>query len=787
MAAKPFYITTAISYPNGPPHIGHAYEAIATDAIARFMRLDGYDVFFLTGTDEHGQKIQQTAAREGLTPRQLLDRNVPLFEAMVKLLDCSNNDFIHTTEQRHHRSSEEIWRRMEQNGDIYLSKYAGWYSVRDEAYYAEDETALNDNKQRISTKTGTPVEWVEEESYFFRLSAYQEKLLALYASDPNYVLPKERLNEVASFVRGGLQDLSISRTTFDWGVRVPGSNGHIMYVWVDALTNYITAVGYPDTESEMFRRYWPADLHVIGKDIVRFHAVYWPAFLMSAGIDVPRRIFSHGFLFNRGEKMSKSVGNVIDPFSLVKTYGVDPLRYFFLREVPFGQDGNYSHDAIINRINADLANDLGNLAQRSLTMVARQSRRHAAEAWRAVRSRQRDPRRRRRHDRQGTGGHDNPATAPGPQRRLDGGRGRQPLFRRRSAVGSGKDRPGAAGNGPLRHRGSAAAGRHSRATFRAGIGREAARSARHPGGPTRFLVPRRQASHRAGHETSGAGAGLSALCRGRGTRRAIIMLIDSHCHLDFPDFADELDAVVARARAAGIARMVTISTRVHRHAGLIAIAERFADVYASVGTHPHYAHEESEITAADLVARTRHPKVVAIGEAGLDYHYDRSPRDAQERGFRTHIAAARETGLPLVIYSRNADADTARILEEETGQGAFPAVLHCFTGGPDLARRAVALGLFISFTGILTFKNSAELRAIAAGLPPDRILVETDAPYLAPLPFRGKRNEPAFVVETAKVLAETRGVSFDDIARQTSDNFFRLFSKVPRPANAAAA
>jgi TatD DNase family protein len=265
------------------------------------------------------------------------------------------------------------------------------------------------------------------------------------------------------------------------------------------------------------------------------------------------------------------------------------------------------------------------------------------------------------------------------------------------------------------------------------------------------------------------------------------MLIDSHCHLDFPDFADELDAVVARARAAGIARMVTISTRVHRQADLVAIAERFVDVYASVGTHPHYAHEESEITAADLVARTRHPKVVAIGEAGLDYHYDRSPRDAQERGFRTHIAAARETGLPLVIHSRNADADTARILEEETGQGAFPAVLHCFTGGPDLARRAVALGLFISFTGILTFKNSADLRAIAAELPADRILVETDAPYLAPLPFRGKRNEPAFVVETAKMLAETRGVSFDDIARQTSDNFFHLFHKVPGPANVAAA
>ncbi len=369
-AKTPFYITTAISYPNGAPHIGHAYEAIATDAIARFKRLDGYDVFFLTGTDEHGQKMQQTAAKLGLTARELRDRNVPLFEKMVARLECSNDDFIHTTEERHHRSSEEIWRRMEANGDIYLDKYAGWYSVRDEAYYAESETQLTEQGARVAAKTGTPVEWVEEESYFFRLSAYADKLLKLY-EQPNYVLPKERLNEVASFVRGGLQDLSISRTTFDWGIRVPGNDKHIMYVWVDALTNYITGVGFPDDNSEMFKRYWPANLHVIGKDIVRFHAVYWPAFLMSAGIAPPQQIFSHGFLFNRGEKMSKSVGNVIDPFALTDTYGVDPLRYFFLREVPFGQDGNYSHEAIVNRINADLANDLGNLAQRSLSMIGK--------------------------------------------------------------------------------------------------------------------------------------------------------------------------------------------------------------------------------------------------------------------------------------------------------------------------------------------------------------------------------------------------------------------------------
>src|SRR5690242_9313205 len=370
-AGKPYYITTAIAYPNGAPHIGHAYEAIATDAIARFMRLDGRDVFFLTGTDEHGIKMLQTAAKENLTPRELVERNVPRFQAMVKKFNCSNDDFIRTTEARHYRSSEAIWQRMEVAGDIYLDKYSGWYSVRDEAYYDESETRLDDKGQRLGPH-GTPVEWVEEESYFFRLSKYAFKLLDLYRRVPDFVLPRERLNEVVSFVRGGLQDLSLSRTTFDWGIKVPGNPKHIMYVWVDALTNYITAVGFPDTENEKFKKYWPADLHVIGKDIVRFHAVYWPAFLMSAGIDVPRRIFSHGFLFNRGEKMSKSVGNVVDPFAMAAQYGVDQVRYFFMREVSFGQDGSYNHEAIVARTNADLANDLGNLAQRSLSMISKQ-------------------------------------------------------------------------------------------------------------------------------------------------------------------------------------------------------------------------------------------------------------------------------------------------------------------------------------------------------------------------------------------------------------------------------
>jgi methionyl-tRNA synthetase len=370
MTQPKYYLTTAISYPNGPPHIGHAYEALATDAIARFQRLDGYDVYFLTGTDEHGIKMKQTATKAGISPRELAEQNTPLFQKMVAALNCSNDDFIRTTEARHYRSSEEIWRRMAAAGDIYKDSYAGWYSVRDEAYYAESETEVRPDNVRYGPQ-GTPVEWVEEESYFFRLSAYQDRLLALYEMHPDFIGPEERRNEVMSFVKGGLRDLSISRTTFDWGIPVPGDPKHVMYVWVDALTNYITGVGFPDDKGKAFTHYWPANLHVIGKDIVRFHAVYWPAFLISAGLPVPRRVFAHGFLFNRGEKMSKSVGNVVDPFAMIEHYGVDPVRYFFLREVPFGQDGNYSHEAIVQRINADLANDLGNLAQRSLSMIAR--------------------------------------------------------------------------------------------------------------------------------------------------------------------------------------------------------------------------------------------------------------------------------------------------------------------------------------------------------------------------------------------------------------------------------
>jgi methionyl-tRNA synthetase len=363
-----FYVTTAIPYANGAPHIGHAYERIATDAIQRFMRLDGRETLFVTGMDEYGLKVQQTAAREGVTPKAFVDRIAAEFEAMGELLNARADDIVRTTQPRHARAVQEIWRRMAANGDVYLSTYSGWYSVRDEAYFDESELSQGPDATKLAP-TGAPVEWVEEESWFFRLSAYAEKILAQYETHPEFVTPEKYRNEIVAFVKRGLSDLSISRTTFGWGVPVPDDPKHVMYVWVDALTNYITATGFPDDGPRA--KFWPADAHVIGKDITRFHAIYWPAFLMSAGLPLPRQIVVHGFLFSRGEKMSKSVGNVVSPTSLVSTYGVDPVRYFFLREVPFGQDGNYSHEAIVNRMNADLANDIGNLAQRSLSMIAR--------------------------------------------------------------------------------------------------------------------------------------------------------------------------------------------------------------------------------------------------------------------------------------------------------------------------------------------------------------------------------------------------------------------------------
>jgi methionyl-tRNA synthetase len=367
--SKSFYVTTPIYYVNDKPHIGHAYTSLACDVMARFKRLDGYDVKFLTGTDEHGQKVENSANAKGIAPQDFTDAVSKNFRDLADFMGYSHDDFIRTTEDRHKKACQALWKKLLANGDIYLGAYEGWYAVRDEAFYMEDETEKKPNGTRVAKASGAEVEWMEEPSYFFKLSAWGDKLLAFYEANPDFIMPKSRRNEVLSFVKGGLQDLSVSRTTFKWGIPVPDDADHIMYVWLDALTNYITACGYPDTDNADYQKFWPADVHMVGKDILRFHAVYWPAFLMAAELDPPKRVFAHGWWTNEGQKISKSLGNVIDPIELVNKYGLDQVRFFLLREVPFGNDGDFARSAIVGRMNSELANDLGNLCQRVLSMV----------------------------------------------------------------------------------------------------------------------------------------------------------------------------------------------------------------------------------------------------------------------------------------------------------------------------------------------------------------------------------------------------------------------------------
>ena len=363
MESRKYYLTTPIYYVNDVPHIGHAYTTLACDVLARFKRLDGFDVLFLTGTDEHGQKVEKAAEAEDMKAQAFTDKVSQNFRDLLPFMNISNDDFIRTTETRHKEAAQAIWHRLMKNGHIYLDKYSGWYSVRDEAYFSEGE--LVDGK----APTGAPVEWVEEPSYFFDLSKWETKLLQFYKDNPDFIAPVSRRNEVVSFVSSGLRDLSISRTSFNWGIAVPDDEKHIMYVWLDALTNYITATGFPDEEQNLYRKFWPASLHMVGKDILRFHAVYWPAFLLAADLEPPKRVYAHGWWTNEGQKISKSLGNVIDPLQLIETYGLDQVRYFLMREVPFGNDGDFSKGGMVNRINSDLANDLGNLCQRVLSFV----------------------------------------------------------------------------------------------------------------------------------------------------------------------------------------------------------------------------------------------------------------------------------------------------------------------------------------------------------------------------------------------------------------------------------
>ena len=360
---KHYYITTPIYYPSGKPHMGHAYSSIISDVFARFKKIDGYNVHFLTGTDEHGLKIQRASEENKMKPLEFCNKISKTFKNLCKILNLSNTDFIRTTEDRHKKSVQHLWKELEKSGDIYLSKYSGWYSVSDEAFYNEDEIETKDD-EKVSVNSGSKVEWVEEESYFFKLSKWQDKLLDYYEKNPNFILPQSRKNEVVSFVKSGLRDLSVSRKSFSWGIKVPSNEEHVIYVWLDALTNYISALKYPDISNELYNNFWPADVHIIGKDILRFHAIYWPAFLLAAKIPLPKRVYGHGWILSGEEKMSKSKGNILDPLEIIDNYGLDPLRYYLIKEVSFGNDGNISKEKLEDCTNSDLANNYGNFCQR---------------------------------------------------------------------------------------------------------------------------------------------------------------------------------------------------------------------------------------------------------------------------------------------------------------------------------------------------------------------------------------------------------------------------------------
>ena len=367
---KNFYITTPIYYPSAKPHMGHAYSSIIADFFARFKRIDGYQVYFLTGTDEHGLKIQRAAEKKGVNPLAFCDEISKTFKDLSKTLNLTNNDFIRTTESRHKKSVQYLWEELKKNDDIYLSKYSGWYSVSDEAFYNEEEIEDLDNK-KVAISSKSPVEWVDEESYFFRLSKWEKPLLDFYEQNPDFISPSSRKNEVISFVKSGLKDLSVSRKSFSWGIQVPNDDNHVIYVWLDALTNYISALNYPNIDNELYKKFWPASVHLIGKDILRFHAIYWPAFLLAAKIDVPKKVYGHGWILSNDEKMSKSKGNILDPLEIIKKYGLDPLRYYLIKEVSFGNDGNISQEKLEDCINSDLANNFGNLCQRVSAFVVK--------------------------------------------------------------------------------------------------------------------------------------------------------------------------------------------------------------------------------------------------------------------------------------------------------------------------------------------------------------------------------------------------------------------------------
>ncbi len=752
-----FYVTTPIYYVNDVPHIGHAYTTVTADALARWHRLSGDETFFLTGTDEHGLKVARAAADNGITPAEQADRTSVRFRETWELLDISADDFIRTTEPRHHLAVQRLLEKARANGWIEKDTYSGLYCVACEGYYNESD--LVEGNCPIHDR---PVEHLEEENYFFKLSAFEQPLIEWYESNPEAVQPEGKRNEALGIIRGGLEDISISRTSIDWGVPVPWDTDHVFYVWYDALINYATGIGY-GSDDERFQTWWPAVHHLLGKDILRFHCVYWPAMLLAAGEAPPHRLYVHGYLLVGGEKMSKTKLNQIFPSDLVEgsaehgfaAFGVDGFRYHFLRDTPFGPDGDFSYEGMVARYNADLANNLGNLLARVATVVgtkcggtgpaprpdsplaevAATAHAEAARRWAEV-----APSPRSRGDLEA---HPRGERAPRVARALEARPGPGGRRRARRRAGGAPHRGGAGRPGRARHL------RRDLASHRPGG--LAPRPAPPRGRGVGWLPGR--APGREGGPSLPADPALSSAW------------FDHHCHLD-PATADE---TVAEAAAAGVERLVTVGTDLPGSRDAVAVAARHPGVWATAGVHPH----EARFGLDGLVELLAEPKVVAVGECGLDYHYDHSPREVQRRVFADQIALAHEHDLPLVVHSREAWEDTFVILDAE----GVPrrTVFHCFTGGPPEAEAVLERGGWLSFSGIVGFPTAEGLREAARLCPLDRVLVETDSPYLAPVPHRGRRNRPAWVVHVGAALAEVLGIEPGEVAGLTWRNASDLY------------
>ncbi len=737
--------------------------------MSRWHRLVGDDTWFLTGTDEHGLKIQRAAEANGLTPVEQADRTSVRYRQAWAQLDIANDDFIRTTEPRHHHAVQALMQRAYDNGYITKGVYEGLYCVACEAYYTPDD--LDGENCRIH---GRPVEQMREENYFFQLSAFADQLLEYYTANPGAIRPDGYRNEVLGLLRQGLEDVSVSRTSITWGVPVPWDTDHVFYVWYDALINYATAVGY-GSDPERFATWWPAAHHVIGKDIIRFHCVYWPAMLLAAGVTDLPSFFVHGWLLIGGEKMSKSKLNNIAPADLVdgvadtgwSGFGVDGYRYHFLRDNSFGPDGDFSYEGMVARYNADLANQFGNLVQRIGTVVSKScggigpaptpgsplaalseacvAEAGAAWAGPAV---------------AGPGGH--VAPDPGDQRPPAAARALEDGAGRRARCGDGRCHRGA----PHRHRvGEPGPGPGQRGGL-ATPGPARARRRCPPAGVGALgWVPRRAAG-------DGRGASLPS------TEGLIVdhpaapdlVWFDNHCHLPEGEPGDDL---VTEALAHGVIGMVVVGTDRDTSLQAIARASAHPAIYATVGLHPHDASSGFG-TVADLFTESG---VVAVGEAGFDFHYDHSPRTQQRDVFAQHIEAAHEHDLPLVVHTREAWAETFDLLDHL----GWPrrTVLHCFTGGLAEAARCVEAGAYISFSGIVTFPSAAEVRAAAAWCPVDRLLVETDSPYLAPVPNRGRKNRPAWVGLVGAEVARLKATDPGAIASATVANTRTAFGLDP--------